>query len=85
MPKTRSFAPAVDWKLRISSEVALAVELRYMDPTSHRANYGTKSRLVTALLREFIEKVKELETTHPQGVIKQMLDRIITDEMEKTS
>ena len=47
--------PHVEWWITIPVDLALKVELRLMDPTKGRAIYGSRSKLIQALLYEWTQ------------------------------
>lgn len=46
----------VDWKLSIPTSVAAPVSLLLSDPLTGRPKHGARSRLVTRLLREWVQQ-----------------------------
>ncbi len=60
MSKPRATDRPVKWNIPIPSSVAVAVELRLVNPARGKARYGAKAALVTQLLRKWL---REQETT----------------------
>lgn len=54
--------PSVAWNIALPVDLAAKVELRLFDPVSSRPLYGERSKLVQALLREWLER-HDKETT----------------------
>lgn len=56
----------VPWKLRIPADLAAAVEEMNFNHLTNRPRYGSKSKLVTELLRRYVDEqtnaLAELET-----------------------
>lgn len=45
-----------EWKLSLPSSVVAPIELILADPLTGRPKHGARARLVTSLLREWLEK-----------------------------
>ena len=57
--------PTIDWKCQIPVDVATKVDLFLLDPLTGRPVYGSRSALVTSLLRAWLSsRIKQ-----PEGVI----------------
>lgn len=68
----------VRWKIIVPEALALRIELRYVDPTTGKPDYGARSRLITALLEEFDSVVSPLEKENP-GITKRLLERLVAE------
>ncbi len=70
----------VPWKVYVPAELALKIELRYCGP-SGRPDYGARSHLVVALLREF-ERVTQA-TEVPIDFMNNLISRLIRESEEE--
>lgn len=52
--------PPINWALSIPTSVAAKTDLLLLDPLTNKPRYGSRSKLVTTLLRDHFRK---LETT----------------------
>lgn len=50
--------PTVDWKLRIPQDIAVKIDMICLDPLRGCVAYGERSKLVTRLLLEELERRK---------------------------
>jgi hypothetical protein len=46
--------PTIEWKLRIPVDIACKIDMITLDPVRMKVAYGSRSELVTILLREFL-------------------------------
>ena len=51
----------VEWKVNVPSTTAAQVELRLLDPVTHKTRYGARGQLITRLLNEWLERQKQGE------------------------
>lgn len=54
--------PPTEWKVSLPSSVAAQVELRLVDPLTGRPRHGARAKLITRLLRGWLNT-----ETGPQG------------------
>ena len=54
--------PTIDWKCQIPVDVATKVDLLLLDPLTNKPVYGSRSVLVTSLLRAWLSsRIKQPE------------------------
>jgi hypothetical protein len=53
--------PSVTWHVRLPADLAVAIELRLLDPVTLRVDFGKKSQLTQALLYGWLEEQRRLE------------------------
>ncbi len=51
----------VEWKVTVPQDVAIAIELRTLDPVYGKPRYGARSQLITSLLKIYLQKRQEQE------------------------
>lgn len=56
MPRKPNPDLSIPWKILLPATVAGAVELELLDPVTQKSRYGERSRLITALLLEWLER-----------------------------
>lgn len=56
MAKAKHLDPPVEVRVNIPESVLAEVDLRLFDPLRGRIRYGARSKLVTRLLRSWLEK-----------------------------
>ena len=56
MPRPKHSDPPVEWRVNVPESLAAQIELLLFDPVRNTIRYGGRSRLITALLREWAEK-----------------------------
>ncbi len=61
MPRRRRRAIAsvglyVRWNLSIPADIAAQVETQFFDPITKKPRYGERNKLVTTLLREWVQR-----------------------------
>lgn len=62
MPRRPNSHTTTKWNITIPAELSGMAEALLYDPTTRRAKYGSKSELVTMLLRRWVE---DQRTTPP--------------------
>lgn len=72
---------SVPWKIWVPAELALRTELRYCNPITGKPNYGVRSHLMVALLREFDKAVDRLNAD--PGAINRLVERLIAADHEE--
>lgn len=56
---------SVEWKISLPSSVAVRVELFLTNPLTGKPRYGTRSKLITQLLQDWLDVMQP--TTTPEG------------------
>lgn len=59
MPGHRRRGETTLWRVYIPQEIALQIEMALADPVLGKPIYGGRSQLVSALLQDYIQKLKE--------------------------
>lgn len=59
----RRRGPCIIWRVTIPEEIAAEIEMAIADPLRGKPTYGVRSQLVTQLLVDYLQKLKE-ETRH---------------------
>lgn len=71
---------SVPWKIWVPAELALRTELRYCNPLTGKPNYGVRSHLMVALLREFDSALARMNISNENGAITRLVERIIAED-----
>lgn len=56
--RRKALDPAIQWSIMIPSTLAAQVELILFDPLRGKTGFGTRSRLVSQLLKDWLELQK---------------------------
>ena len=67
----------VPWKIWVPAELALRIELRYLDPVTGKPKYAARSHIITALLMELDRELATLDDIKP-GLVGALLERLAT-------
>lgn len=59
MSQRRAPEPYVQWKVSVPATTAARVELVFLNPVLQKAEYGSRSHLITTLLNDWLEKYEQ--------------------------
>lgn len=60
MARPRNTVPSIEWKVYLPSDLAAQIELLLLDPMRDKPKHGARGKLVEQLLREWLEKRKQV-------------------------